>query len=195
MKKILKINGVALTYVLIQDASGMRIVATDAQGNEQSVVITSYHFDAQAGMLSLTTPSGAFVFHVTSSQDSDGTMGWAVTPVPGIHTHKVHDRISLEQRRPGDLVPSRRGKEQYLVSPLAGRVSKVMVTVGQRVSRGTVILLIESMKMENELCAQGDAVIKTIFIAEADVVKPNQLLVEFEKEGDVDATPQSPDGT
>jgi biotin carboxyl carrier protein len=74
-------------------------------------------------------------------------------------------------------------------SPLAGRVIKILVGQSQAVSKNQPLVVIESMKMENELCAPYDAVIKTQYIFEGDVVKTNQVLLSLErKKGEGDAT-------
>lgn len=195
MKKILVINGIQHTYTLITDSKGSRVVVTDAQGGQQTIEIVSYHVDPSEGVVIIITPTGSFVFHIAATTSSDGSHAWFVSQNPGVYTHHVHEHIVQSSSQSSSLVPSRRGSERYMTSPLAGRVSKVLVVVGQKITRGQVLLLIESMKMENELCAQGDAIVKTVFIQEADVVQLNQLLVEFEKEGDPHATPQNSDGT
>ncbi len=68
-----------------------------------------------------------------------------------------------------------------LCSPIAGKVIKCYVQPNQKVQKNQRLLVIESMKMENEIRAESDAFIKTIPISEGDLVKPNQVLIKFEK--------------
>jgi len=80
-------------------------------------------------------------------------------------------------------------------SPLAGRVTKLLIKYGDQVEKGQPLVIIESMKMENELCAHRSAFIKTIFISEGNVVQQNHVLLEFEnKRGEDDAGAQSTNG-
>ena len=72
--------------------------------------------------------------------------------------------------------------KQLLVSPLAGRVISLLVEVGQRVQKGQPLIIVESMKMENELCASYNAIIKTLFILPGDLVQPKQELIMFDLE-------------
>jgi biotin carboxyl carrier protein len=72
-------------------------------------------------------------------------------------------------------------------SPLAGRITKVLVKSGQAVVQNQAIVSIESMKMENEIRAPFPAFIKNILISEGNLVQQNQVLVTFEKEGEGDA--------
>ena len=44
------------------------------------------------------------------------------------------------------------------------------------------------MKMENEICAPHDTIVKTLQICVGDLVEPNQVLMTFEKKGERNAT-------
>lgn len=82
-------------------------------------------------------------------------------------------------------------QELFLKSPLAGLVVKIKATVGQFVEKNQSIVVIESMKMENEISAPFAAFIKTLSISEGNLVKQNQVIVTFEKKGESDATAKS----
>ena len=82
-------------------------------------------------------------------------------------------------------------QELFLKSPLAGLVVKIKATVGQFVEKNQPIVVIESMKMENEISAPFSAFIKTLSISEGNLVKQNQVIVTFEKKGESDATAKS----
>jgi biotin carboxyl carrier protein len=61
---------------------------------------------------------------------------------------------------------------------IAGRVLSIKVKPGDAVSRGDVLLLLEAMKMENEIKAPADGVVKEILVAEgARVAEGEALLV------------------
>jgi glutaconyl-CoA/methylmalonyl-CoA decarboxylase subunit gamma len=82
-----------------------------------------------------------------------------------------------------------------LKSPLAGRVIKVLVTVGQEVKALQPLVIIESMKMENEICAPHNTIIKTLSIAAGNLVQQNQVLVTFdEMKGEIDGTSKNEHG-
>ena len=57
---------------------------------------------------------------------------------------------------------------------------KVLVTVGQSVKRGDVLLTMESMKMENNILAEKDGVIKALFVEPGKNVLQDDKLVEME---------------
>lgn len=60
-------------------------------------------------------------------------------------------------------------------APISGVILRIDVQPGQKVTRGTVLLILEAMKMENEIVAARDGVVKSI------QAKPQQDV----REGDV----------
>jgi oxaloacetate decarboxylase (Na+ extruding) subunit alpha len=64
-----------------------------------------------------------------------------------------------------------------VVSPLAGNVWKIEVTPGQQVREGDLLLILEAMKMENEIFADRDGTVGQIHIKEGDKVDIGQALV------------------
>lgn len=71
-------------------------------------------------------------------------------------------------------------QQTSLRSPLAGRIIKKYVSSQQMVKKDQPLVVIESMKMENEIRAEANSFIKTIQINEGDVVQANQVLMTFE---------------
>lgn len=65
-------------------------------------------------------------------------------------------------------------------SPLPGSIIKVYVTVGQTVKRGDTLLTLESMKMENSVLAEKDAVIKAIHVEAGQAVMQDDALFDME---------------
>jgi oxaloacetate decarboxylase alpha subunit len=64
-----------------------------------------------------------------------------------------------------------------IVSPLAGNVWKIEVDPGQQVQEGDLLLILEAMKMENEIFADRDGIVGTIHIEEGNAVTIGQPLV------------------
>lgn len=61
-------------------------------------------------------------------------------------------------------------------SPMPGKILSVKTSVGQAVKRGDVILILEAMKMENEIVAPEDGVIASIDVSSGDSVESGTLL-------------------
>jgi len=65
-------------------------------------------------------------------------------------------------------------------APMPGRVVRVLVSAGQSVERGAPLVIVEAMKMENELLAVTAGVIKAVHVGEGVAVDAGQALVELE---------------
>ena len=65
-------------------------------------------------------------------------------------------------------------------APMPGMVLNVAVAVGQNVQQGDGLIILEAMKMENVIKAQGEGVVKQIHVKKGTAVDKGQLLVEME---------------
>lgn len=68
---------------------------------------------------------------------------------------------------------------QEILSPIQGNVVNVLVHVGQKVKRGDVLLLIEAMKLENEVNAPSDGEVVEILVNKGQSVTTKQLLLKI----------------
>ena len=64
-------------------------------------------------------------------------------------------------------------------APMPGQVLKVLVAVGQQVSAGDPLVVLEAMKMEQTLRASTDGVVEAVLVKPGDVVAPGDTLVEI----------------
>lgn len=70
--------------------------------------------------------------------------------------------------------------EATVTSPMPGRVVGIKVEIGQAVKEGEGVVLVEAMKMENELHAPKDGKVKQIAVKVGDAVEAGQDLVVIE---------------
>lgn len=68
---------------------------------------------------------------------------------------------------------------ESLRAPIAGKVVKVLVAVGDEVAPGTPVIVLEAMKMENELIAERGGKVTTITKQAGQAVDTGDLLVEL----------------
>jgi pyruvate carboxylase subunit B len=64
-------------------------------------------------------------------------------------------------------------------APMPGLVVKVEVAEGDRVGAGQGLVIVEAMKMENELKAEADGVVARIHVEAGQAVEKDQILVDF----------------
>jgi len=71
------------------------------------------------------------------------------------------------------------GAAGIIKSPMPGTLLSYKVGLGQAVKRGQVLLILEAMKMENEIVAPVDGVVAALHAAEGASVSTGQLLIEL----------------
>jgi pyruvate carboxylase subunit B len=67
----------------------------------------------------------------------------------------------------------------HLVAPMPGLIVRIAVKAGDRVQPGQGLVVMEAMKMENELRAAASGVVKRVAIAERTAVEKGALLLEM----------------
>lgn len=71
--------------------------------------------------------------------------------------------------------------ENIIKSPMPGSVVKLNVKEGDKVNDGDILVIVEAMKMENELRASDNMKVKKIFVKEGDQVEGFAPLIELEQ--------------
>ena len=61
-------------------------------------------------------------------------------------------------------------------APMQGKIVSVKASVGQAVKKGDVILILEAMKMENEVVAPQDGTIASINVSDGDKVEAGSVI-------------------
>jgi len=61
-------------------------------------------------------------------------------------------------------------------SPMAGNIFKVLARPGQQVKKGEPVIILEAMKMENEIIAPEDGTISAILVNEGQAVESDDVL-------------------
>lgn len=64
-----------------------------------------------------------------------------------------------------------------VLSPMAGKILDVKVAVGKQVKKGETLMILEAMKLENEILAPQDGVVKAISVSKGQEVSSKQELV------------------
>ena len=73
--------------------------------------------------------------------------------------------------------PTNDGESTEIKAPMPGKVLKILVDQGEMVKEGQVLLLLEAMKMENEIFASGAGVVKRINCKEGETVNTGDTLL------------------
>ena len=72
--------------------------------------------------------------------------------------------------------------ENHLKSPMPGKLIKVMVNTGEEIKKGQTLLIVEAMKMENNILAPRNGQVEEIFTKEGDAVDSSKVLLSLKEE-------------
>lgn len=108
--------------------------------------------------------------------------GWLVQRGGEVWAAEVRDERSQAVRSLKAAAP--RGEHAGLVrAPMPGLVLRVEVEVGQPVVPGSGLVVLEAMKMENEIRAPGPGRVKAVLVKAGQTVEKGSPLVELGAEG------------
>lgn len=74
-----------------------------------------------------------------------------------------------------------KGGAGALMTQMPGKVVKIMFKEGDKVAKGDTVLILEAMKMENEIKSGADGIIKSVNIKEGQALDTGFLMVEIEE--------------
>ncbi len=85
------------------------------------------------------------------------------SPVPGSSSPRPADAVAPPAPPPTPLAATPSGVA--VVPPMPGKVIEVRVRAGDRVKRGDILLVLEAMKMRNEVPSPADGVVGDVTVA------------------------------
>ncbi len=93
----------------------------------------------------------------------------------------VHSSLGSRviKRPPRHPAPQTASEQAAANSPMPGKVLKILVETGQKVSAGDPLIILEAMKMEHTMRAALNGVVESILVRDGEVVGPGQLLVQI----------------
>ena len=97
-----------------------------------------------------------------------------LTASVGVYDASLYEYLKYMPPKPD------KSKPQFLLAPMTGKLVKLLINEGDKVSAGQHILSIEAMKMENNIVADANATVKKIYCQKGDNVNSQDKLIEFE---------------
>ena len=96
------------------------------------------------------------------------------------HTFTVETPFSAKRKK---FLKSQEGQSSSFTidAPMPGKIIEILVEEGSEVIAGEPILILEAMKMQNEISSQADGIVKKIAIRKNDSVMKDDLLMEIDK--------------
>jgi biotin carboxyl carrier protein len=115
-------------------------------------------------------------FEIMVTPDRSGALSVRV----GATTVQVVPINGRSSRRLADAAAHGAGRPQRLAAPMPGKVVRVLAAKGDRVKARQPIMVIEAMKMENELRAISDGVVAEILVGEGQLVEAGMQVALLE---------------
>lgn len=106
-----------------------------------------------------------FIVSLKEISNEEATQKLAAAPAPN---------PPVEEKKPD---PAPTGDGEVVPAPMAGIVLSVNKNIGDAVKKGDVLVILEAMKMENEILAPCDGVVKAIHVSSNESVESNQPLL------------------
>lgn len=185
LKKFYSNNQLYTVDIKYQDASHFEITLESEDSPKKKFVVTIIRWDMHNKMLCFAIEGIVYKTSLMGFDEQSVTLYLInyATQIILMRDKDVHKDHTFP-------LPSRQSlvSDPVLKSPLAGRVIKFFVTDGEHVTQGKPLVVIESMKMENELCAPFDGIVKSLSIEPGNVVEQGQVLIIFAKKGEEHGT-------
>jgi biotin carboxyl carrier protein len=154
----------------------------DVQSSGEHFILddTTEHLNVSSsasGVLSVIHNGRSYTATVESRDDVKKEIALRVNGA--LYTVEIEEPLDRLLKKLGmDAAAS--AKAESVKAPMPGMVLKILVEVGQQVTKGDPLIILEAMKMENILKASGPATVKTIRAAERTAVEKGAVLIEME---------------
>jgi biotin carboxyl carrier protein len=162
MKVEALINNVRRVVELERDADRWRIsldgVAVDADAVEIATNVFSVLLNGKSREIRVTpTPTGALILQTDGNE----------------FTAEVIDARAWRGRRHTAL--EAKGRQQ-IVAPMPGKIVRVLVQTGEKVQAGQGLLVVEAMKMQNEIRSPKSGSVGRLLVKEGQPVNAGEVL-------------------
>ncbi len=157
-----------------QGSARVRVTKAGASSEEIEV---SWREDADGLWLEL--PGGLYGFDLQAEKDEEGRRGFLISKRGSSEAYE-----GVHVMRPGDekLAGADSGKRKGMKvkAQMPGKIVRVLVEVGQSVTKDQSLLVMEAMKMENEIRAHSDGIVKLLHVQPGQTVETGAPLLVLE---------------
>ena len=150
---------------------------TQVRLSDGSVRAVRWHRDDQG--IWIETPSGFHGFDVRKTEIDDGGFEYEI-----LRRRRAEVFTGVSFLKAGEQVDSasagKTKKGARVKSQMPGKIVRLLVAPGAEVKKGQSLLVMEAMKMENEIKSPQDGVIKDVKVSEGQAVETGAELLNFQ---------------
>jgi 3-methylcrotonyl-CoA carboxylase alpha subunit len=163
-----------ISVTLDEDLFNCKVVKGDAgyyvfniDGKEHQAILTSM----EVGMIEIVIDGHASIFYISDDEKGQGTV-----TLNGHDFQLLRKDVLVVEDVFGTLDLGGKGSGE-IVSPMPGKVIKINVKTGKPVKKGDTLLVVEAMKMENNITAPKDGKVEKINVKAGDMVDGSLELI------------------
>jgi len=164
---------------VIRSGSSSHDVEVERRGVEFAVDLDGQRHDLElvrldGAVASLRVPSSGRSFQISYHRGSNGS--WRVA----VGQREFDLKVLTPSEAVEAVSAAREAGPSRLTAPIPGKVVAVKVEPGDTVEPGQALVVLEAMKMENELAADQAGRVAAVHTAAGDTVEGGELLLELE---------------
>jgi biotin carboxyl carrier protein len=154
-----------------ESANGVREFSVGSQTAE------AHCEEITSGVYSVLLNGRAYEAHISKRPGDPSGLGSPYAVVVGLRRYLVELHDPRRWRRTGSSIEAVGPLE--IVAPMPGKIARVLVKEGEEVNRGQGLLVIEAMKMQNELRAPRAGRVERVYMAEGRGVESGARLMRL----------------
>lgn len=162
-----------MKYITTIDGQEFTVEILDEKRIRINDKILDVDFESVSGQPVYSLIIGGKSYEAYVSPDDEK---WEVLLRGRLYQAEVEDEREKRLRAAGSASAAE-GGEFLLKAPMPGLVVAIPVEEGQPVTKGQVLLILESMKMQNELKAPRDGIVSRIKVRAGETVEQKQTLL------------------
>jgi biotin carboxyl carrier protein len=170
-----------MNYVALVDGEERQVEITELAGGKYRLVIDGREMMVDGRDVSDTTLSlivGDDAYNIEMEQDPSG-QGMNVLVRGHVVGVEVVDLRTMRLRKAAEVTGGPAGPAQ-VTAPMPGKVVEVLVEEGQEVEEGQGLIVVEAMKMENELKSPKEGVVRKLTATKGATVESGVALCVIE---------------
>ncbi len=156
--------------------SEMKDFHLDVVMKSSSDAIKSFEFTHETGKKTIFVKSLGGKNYYSFDQ-----VKWAKLTALGVNESLVSNSETYKVFRGFKPSGLHAGGAGALITQMPGKVVKIMVKEGESVTKGQTVLILEAMKMENEIKCGVDGKVKIINVKEGQALEAGTLMIEVEE--------------
>ncbi len=132
--------------------------------------------ESQVKKFNITVNGSSYAVEVEEVGGAAAPAPRAAAPAPAAASAPAAAPAPAPAAAPAPVAKAAGAGEHSINAPMPGKILKVLVTEGQAVKAGENLMMLEAMKMQNEILADSDGTVKAINVQAGQTVKVGDSL-------------------